>query len=117
MLFFPTVASGRPDKTDLKLLIDFTKHCLAKLTTPITKDLELTAKSNVSSKIPSFLSLVPTVNQQRCSLCGLCANYCPTKAISHNNPWKKMDIYVSPALRASKYAPGEPKHFVEFYTN
>lgn len=87
---FPVVAANRPDQSDMELMHDFTRQALAKLNSPEKTNLSpLLVKGKLPYKEPSPASLYPSADPQTCTLCGQCADICPTKAIDKTNPLQK----------------------------
>jgi ferredoxin len=80
---FHSVAKGRPDEADQKVIEDFAGKCLEQA----DKDLGLKVnfKGNRPYKKFGGVPFVPKGNQL-CSNCGQCVTVCPVGAISKENP-------------------------------
>lgn len=82
----PTVARGRPDADDMKVIARFAQECGKKIETsrngefarPIPKG----KKPYVS---PKALPMAPAADSS-CIRCGVCVSVCPAKAISADHP-------------------------------
>lgn len=83
---FPRVATGRPDAEDVKRIAAFSEKCRQKLLS--LKSLDATASVTVKGNFPyrdaGPSALKPTI-EGPCTLCGLCVDICPAKALSIRN--------------------------------
>lgn len=81
---FPQVAAGRPDKQDLKQIQVFSRACNELLAGSLQPDC-LSLKGNNPYRDRSVLPFFPTADE-RCTVCGVCADLCPEKAIPLKQP-------------------------------
>lgn len=84
-----SVAKGRPDEADIKFIREFAEEVAGKLTAaPDTMALSpIEVKGACPYKEYGGVPLKPSANSD-CTKCGLCADGCPTGAISHEEPDK-----------------------------
>ncbi|MDL2314262.1 4Fe-4S binding protein, partial [Desulfovibrio sp. OttesenSCG-928-C14] len=80
---FTQVAAGRPDAADLALIKDFAAKCELKLRNldAVANLNALNIKGNRPYKEVPPSALKPSVDE-KCTLCGLCVENCPTRALS-----------------------------------
>ena len=82
------IANGRPDSQDLQIAFDFGEKIKAKVTAYPSPDAEMNLK--VSGRFPYMASgarsmaVSPVTQEETCTVCGTCAEVCPTAAISIN---------------------------------
>ena len=76
---FPSVATGRPNAEDMKILEEFVWKSVNQvdLSTESTIDIQGNRPYRPIKKVP----LVPHTNASRCNMCWLCSKKCPTEAI------------------------------------
>lgn len=73
---FPKVANGRPDKSDMKIAVDFIRQAKE------SDRLDLSViKGKRPYKKPGAVPLHPHFVENECRSCGVCARECPTGAI------------------------------------
>ncbi len=91
------IASGRPDHIDLQKSEEFGAAIQDKIGN--LKSLEELSSLEIPGEFPyvvptnlhmieearSFVDLTPETDLQKCTLCGNCAEVCPTEAISHED--------------------------------
>ena len=82
------IANGRPDSQDLQIAFDFGEKIKAKVTAYPSPDAEMDL--NVPGRFPFMASgarsmaVSPVTHEDTCTVCGTCADVCPTAAISIN---------------------------------
>ncbi len=77
-------AAGRPDAQDVRELQDFAKKIMEKLGNNDIEFQALKVPGNRPYKKSGGIGLVPKADK-KCVSCGLCAQACPTQAISRDN--------------------------------
>ena len=87
---FPKVATGRPDKSDIEIAVDFIKKA---------KDSELldisSIKGNRPYKKPGNVPLRPQTDEKSCRSCGVCVRECPTGAIDPMSLSTDKDVCIT----------------------
>lgn len=81
----PRVAENRPDESDLVKIEEFSRQCGEKLYQMTGAEKSIRVEGNTPYKPAVAVPLKPSANNQ-CTACGVCANLCPTGAISKENP-------------------------------
>ncbi|MDE6278980.1 MAG: 4Fe-4S binding protein [Paramuribaculum sp.] len=81
---FPRVAQHRPDRSDIKVALEFAEKCKEAILTEKRGNLEI--KGNRPYKKIMSVGLTPKVDGELCNRCGQCAANCPADAISTVNP-------------------------------
>jgi len=81
-----SIAKGRPDQNDLKIIGDFAKRVLKKAENifDIKEEPDLFVKGNKEYREYKIIPCKPHTTKD-CMNCGLCASKCPTGAISKEN--------------------------------
>lgn len=109
---FPTVANGRPDNDDTSVIMDFAGKCAEKAENPSSPLLVL--PGNRPYRKYSTPDMKPTGIKEDCANCGICAELCPTGAISTESPTETDSIkcitcmacvYNCPAHTRSLHSP------------
>ena len=81
----PRVAETRPDQSDLRVIAEFSRQCEAKLRRMAGTEKSVQVAGEFPYKKAVGVPLWPSADK-RCTACGVCANVCPTAAISKKNP-------------------------------
>lgn len=81
----PRVAETRPDQSDLRAIAEFSRQCGAKLKRMTGEEEAVPVKGEFPYKQAVGVPLRPSADK-RCTACGVCANVCPTAAISKEAP-------------------------------
>lgn len=81
----PNVGAARPDQSDMRAIAEFSKQCGAKLERMTGSEETVQVRGNSPYKGAAGVPLRPSADS-RCTACGVCANICPTGAISKENP-------------------------------
>ena len=82
------IAGGRPDNLDVEKAIAFGQNIREKFT--MLESLEELSELEVPGSFPyqaggpKPMEVAPVTNEEKCTLCGVCAEVCPTEAISVN---------------------------------
>ena len=80
------IANGRPDSLDLQKAMDFgvkVKDKITALQSPDAKmELEIPGRFPYESKGARAMAVSPVTIKDKCTACGICADVCPTAAIS-----------------------------------
>ncbi len=83
------IANGRPDYLDVQKAAAFGKKIMTKVTAMPSPDarIDLDVPGNFPYKAPGALPMVvsPITIEDACTVCGTCADVCPTAAISIND--------------------------------
>ncbi|MBD5357911.1 MAG: 4Fe-4S binding protein [Bacteroides sp.] len=82
---FPQVATGRPDEADLIKLTEFGQRCRKRLDKGLPY-YKIIVKGNLPYKKSSGVPIHPQCDKSKCNRCGVCADKCPTRAITIDNP-------------------------------
>lgn len=81
------IANGRPDNLDVQKALDFGAKIKAKVTAlqspGVRINLEIPGRFPYESKMRS-MAASPVTKEDTCTVCGTCADVCPTAAISIN---------------------------------
>ncbi len=81
------IANGRPDSADVQIAGDFGARIKVKVTAlqsaDAQKDLVVPGRFPYEGG-PRPMAVAPVTNEDTCTLCGTCADVCPTAAISIN---------------------------------
>lgn len=107
------IAHGRPDAEDIAKAKEFglqIRECLEAKSTNTKYDLKVKGNYPYKDGMPSGNVFGPKTNDN-CTKCGICADFCPTGAISFDN---FIDIRVEVCIRCSscvKRCPADAKHF------
>lgn len=80
----PRVAATRPDQDDLRAIAEFSRQCETKLKRMTGEEKPIQVKGKSPYKQVTSVPLRPSADK-RCTSCGVCANICPTGAISKEN--------------------------------
>ena len=81
----PAIASGRPNRDDLEKARDFGAALREKMEAGKTRPVQL--PGNIPYRIFNGMPFKPMVSGS-CQQCGVCAENCPTGAISKDNPFQ-----------------------------
>jgi len=80
------IANGRPDRLDLNKAVDFGKKIQQKITAlksaDACADLEVPGSYPYKAQGARPMQVSPVTNEDACTVCGTCADVCPTAAIS-----------------------------------
>jgi ferredoxin len=77
------IAMGRPDEDDIQTAISFGMRVREKISRPIdTVDLKVPGDMPYRVRRRREENVSPDTNDEMCILCGLCADLCPTSAIT-----------------------------------
>lgn len=82
------VAKSRPDESDLLKIEEFSRRCGEKLRRMTGAEEPIRVKGNSPYKPAVSVPLKPSASHL-CTACGVCAELCPTGAISKENPLVK----------------------------
>ena len=80
------IAGGRPDNLDIEKAITFGEEIKEKFT--VLESLDALSELEVPGSFPYVaggakpMEVAPTTNEEICTLCGMCAEVCPTAAIT-----------------------------------
>lgn len=100
-------ATGRPNETDQKELIQFSRKILDKLKTEVLSD-TLELPGNYPYREYNGVPLKPKAGKG-CTRCGLCANLCPVGAISLKEPQKTDSKLCISCMRCVKVCPNNSR--------
>lgn len=82
----PTVAHGRPDADDMKLIARFAEECKKKMEASVKGEpVRPNPKGKKPYVSPKALPMAPAADSG-CTRCGICVSVCPAKAISADHP-------------------------------
>ena len=85
---FPSIAKGRPDKSDLEFVKSFGENCINLIyDMDILSQSSIHVKGNRPYRLANPIPLKPKSNNN-CINCGLCSKLCPTNSILQINPSK-----------------------------
>lgn len=95
------VANGRPDSLDIQKALDFGVKIRDKITALRSPDAQKDLK--IPGRFPyeggaMHLAAAPVINEDKCTVCGMCAGVCPTSAISIN---ERVETEIEQCIRCS----------------
>ncbi len=110
---FPSVAEGRPDADDMKLVAEFAeKSRQLILSTRQLADLaHLNVKGNRPYRDITPVPLHPEASKSQCKACKTCVQQCPVGAIPDDTPYKTDDKLCISCGRCTVVCPENARKF------
>lgn len=98
----PSVAAGRPDEDDIKLLAEFGLRILKRIEGGAAV---LEAPGSYPEAKPAGASIFPLTDPDSCTRCGVCAKVCPSGAIPAEDPLRTNEDDCLLCAACAKFCP------------